>query len=65
MESFFQGFDFGVENGGSQAITGDVEVPESVKKEFQVVRLIEGYRTRGTCLPKLIPFVTGECIAQS
>ena len=54
--AFFQGFDFGVENGGSHAITGDVEVPESVKKEFQVVRLIEGYRTRGHLFTKTNPF---------
>ena len=53
--AFFQGFDFGVENGGSQVITGDVEVPESVKKEFQVVRLIEGYRTRGHLFTKTNP----------
>ena len=53
--AFFQGFDFGVENGGSQSITGDVEVPESVKKEFQVVRLIEGYRTRGHLFTKTNP----------
>ena len=53
--AFFQGFDFGVENGGSHPITGDVEVPESVKKEFQVVRLIEGYRTRGHLFTKTNP----------
>ena len=53
--AFFQGFDFGVENGESHAITGDVEVPESVKKEFQVVRLIEGYRTRGHLFTKTNP----------
>jgi len=53
--AFFQGFDFGVENGGSHSITGDVEVPESVKKEFQVVRLIEGYRTRGHLFTKTNP----------
>ena len=53
--AFFQGFDFGVENGGSQSITGDVEVPESVKKEFQVVKLIEGYRTRGHLFTKTNP----------
>ena len=51
----FEGFDFGVENGESHAITGDVEVPESVKKEFQVVRLIEGYRTRGHLFTKTNP----------
>ena len=53
--AFFQGFDFGVENGSSQALAGKVEVPESVKKEFQVVKLIEGYRTRGHLFTKTNP----------
>ena len=53
--AFFQGFDFGVENGSSQALAGEVEVPESVKKEFQVVKLIEGYRTRGHLFTKTNP----------
>ncbi len=45
--AFFQGYDFGVENGAWTGEDTEVEVPESVKKEFQVVKLIEGYRTRG------------------
>ncbi len=53
--AFFQGFDFGIENAEGQAIAGTVEVPESVKKEFQVVRLIEGYRTRGHLFTKTNP----------
>jgi 2-oxoglutarate dehydrogenase E1 component len=53
--AFFQGFDFGIENGGVQAEDTTVEVPESVKKEFMVVRLIEGYRTRGHLFTKTNP----------
>ncbi|NBS19229.1 MAG: 2-oxoglutarate dehydrogenase E1 component [Flavobacteriia bacterium] len=53
--AFFQGFDFGIENGGVQAEATTVEVPESVKKEFMVVRLIEGYRTRGHLFTKTNP----------
>lgn len=53
--AFFQGFDFGVENGESSEELAEVEVPESVKKEFQVVKLIEGYRTRGHLFTKTNP----------
>ena len=53
--AFFQGFDFGVENGAWPAEVAKVEVPESVKKEFQVVKLIEGYRTRGHLFTKTNP----------
>jgi len=44
--SFFQGFDFGMEESG-QADTSGVAIPEEVQKEFKVVNLIDGYRTRG------------------
>ncbi len=67
--AFFQGFDFGIEssesNGthsqnGSLTVTmpttgAKVEVPESVQKEFQVVKLIDGYRTRGHLFTKTNP----------
>jgi 2-oxoglutarate dehydrogenase E1 component len=53
--AFFQGFDFGMEHGEWPAEVGEVEVPESVKKEFQVVKLIEGYRTRGHLFTKTNP----------
>lgn len=57
--AFFQGYDFGLEtsmdelddapqNGNLVLVNGQqVEVPESVQKEFQVVKLINGYRSRG------------------
>ncbi len=61
--AFFQGFDFGVENanGSGETIYVDKEsgetavVPESVQKEFQVVRLIDEYRTRGHLFTKTNP----------
>lgn len=47
--SFFQGFDFGIENGSLEAlgIETDGVVPDQVLKEFRVIKLIDGYRTRG------------------
>jgi len=48
--SFFQGFDFGIESGSLEALgieAGASGVPENVLKEFQVIQLIDAYRTRG------------------
>ncbi|WP_271782764.1 2-oxoglutarate dehydrogenase E1 component [Aquimarina algiphila] len=61
--AFFQGFDFGVENTNGSGETIYVEktseetvtVPENVQKEFQVVRLIDAYRTRGHLFTKTNP----------
>ena len=56
--AFFQGYDFGSETFG---INGEVidgvttQVPEHVHKEFQVVKLIDGYRTRGHLFTKTNP----------
>lgn len=63
--AFFQGFDFGSENG-SQEFFGTpepVETPEydvgaicaDVIKEFQVIKLIDDYRTRGHLFTKTNP----------
>ena len=52
--AFFQGFDFGQENGTSQ-IEVDNLVPENIKKEFQVVKLIDAYRNRGHLFTKTNP----------
>ena len=55
--SFFQGFDFGIENGSLEALgieAGSI-VPENVLKEFQVIKLIDGYRTRGHLFTKTNP----------
>ena len=53
--AFFQGFDFGVENGVFDGEATDVAVPDHVKKEFQVINLIDGYRTRGHLFTKTNP----------
>ena len=51
--AFFQGFDFGMEQ--AQSTETAVEVPESVRKEFQVVKLIDAYRSRGHLFTKTNP----------
>ncbi len=63
--AFFQGFDFGAENGaGALSETADPpEIPEydlgtvcaDVIKEFQVIKLIDGYRSRGHLFTKTNP----------
>ena len=65
--AFFQGFDFGVESSldeldidpeirSTVTINGNqVEMPESLQKEFQVIRLIDGYRSRGHLFTKTNP----------
>ena len=54
--AFFQGFDFGVENGQESFDSETIsEVPEHLQKEFQVVQLIDGYRKRGHLFTKTNP----------
>lgn len=55
--AFFQGFDFGIENGSLEALGLEqgTAVPENVLKEFQVIRLIDGYRSRGHLFTKTNP----------
>ena len=65
--AFFQGFDFGVESsldeldlpshegGPIEAFGANGEVPEKLHKEFQVIRLINGYRSRGHLFTKTNP----------
>ncbi|NNK88697.1 MAG: 2-oxoglutarate dehydrogenase E1 component [Flavobacteriaceae bacterium] len=56
--AFFQGYDFGSENYGlnGEIVEGvGVQVPEHVHKEFQVVKLIDGYRTRGHLFTRTNP----------
>ncbi len=65
--AFFQGFDFGMESaldevgidmqaGAATSSNGqDVVIPETLQKEFQVVRLIDGYRSRGHLFTKTNP----------
>ena len=56
--AFFQGFDFGLESSldeldlassGSLSLSNgqQLAVPQSLQKEFQVIKLIDGYRSRG------------------
>ena len=55
---FFQGYDFGREYSELDGeTTGGVsaDVPEQLQKEFQVVRLIDGYRMRGHLFTKTNP----------
>ena len=53
--AFFQGFDFGLENGTIISSTSNVEVPDHLKKEFAVVKLIDAYRSRGHLFTKTNP----------
>ncbi len=60
--AFFQGFDFGMENSGNGEYVIEspqngeaIEIPQSVVKEFQVVKLIDGYRTRGHLFTRTNP----------
>lgn len=56
--AFFQGFDFGIENGSLEALgieQNGVEIPGDVLKEFQVIKLIDGYRNRGHLFTKTNP----------
>ncbi|MFD2892403.1 2-oxoglutarate dehydrogenase E1 component [Flavobacterium chuncheonense] len=61
--SFFQGFDFATANYNSQDVatqitSGDFScdhVSEKLQKEFNVLKLIEGYRTRGHLFTKTNP----------
>jgi 2-oxoglutarate dehydrogenase E1 component len=56
--AFFQGYDFGSENYGfnEEIVEGvTTQIPEQLQKEFQVVKLIDGYRTRGHLFTKTNP----------
>ncbi len=56
--AFFQGYDFGSESYGmnGEIIEGvSTQIPENVHKEFQVVKLIDGYRSRGHLFTKTNP----------
>ena len=55
--AFFQGFDFGMAESQEEVdVAGTpVTVTEDMLKEFSVVRLIDGYRTRGHLFTKTNP----------
>jgi 2-oxoglutarate dehydrogenase E1 component len=52
--TFFQGYSFAHQNYTGEDIE-DVEIPEGVDKEFKVINLINGYRTRGHLFTKTNP----------
>lgn len=57
-KAFFQGYDFGSDNYGldGEVMEGvSTQVPEHVQKEFQVLKLIDAYRTRGHLFTKTNP----------
>ncbi len=57
-KAFFQGFDFAIENGSLETlgIVNDEDlVCEDVYNEFKVIKLINGYRTRGHLFTKTNP----------
>ncbi|MFD1294857.1 2-oxoglutarate dehydrogenase E1 component [Lutibacter holmesii] len=59
--SFFQGYDFANEKYSltdEEEETATIQVPESVTKEFKVIDLINGYRTRGHLFTKTNPVRT-------
>ena len=49
--AFFQGFEFGID----KTEKGELQIPEIILKEFKVVRLINGYRTRGHLFTRTNP----------
>lgn len=56
--AFFQGYDFGSENYGMEgeiAESVSTQIPGHVLKEFQVINLIHGYRSRGHLFTKTNP----------
>ncbi|WP_400075173.1 2-oxoglutarate dehydrogenase E1 component [Winogradskyella sp. R77965] len=56
--AFFQGYDFGSESYGMEGeiVEGvSAQIPEHIQKEFQVVKLIDGYRSRGHLFTKTNP----------
>jgi 2-oxoglutarate dehydrogenase E1 component len=56
--AFFQGYDFGSENYGmdGEIIDGvSSQIPEQLEKEFRVLNLIDGYRSRGHLFTKTNP----------
>ena len=54
--AFFQGFEFGIEESKKEkSVFEGVEVPDNILKEFNVVKLINAYRTRGHLFTKTNP----------
>lgn len=54
-KEFFEGFDFARTTYSKNGKTKDEGIPENVQKEFNVINLINGYRTRGHLFTKTNP----------
>jgi 2-oxoglutarate dehydrogenase E1 component len=57
-KAFFQGFDFAIENGAIEVlglVPEESSIQEDVYNEFKVIKLINGYRTRGHLFTKTNP----------
>jgi 2-oxoglutarate dehydrogenase E1 component len=53
--SFFQGYDLANSDYSLEGEDTEVEIPQQVYKEFKVIELINGYRTRGHLFTKTNP----------
>lgn len=57
--AFFQGFDFGQETAQEEfsenGLAIEAAMPQSLQKEFKVIKLIDGYRSRGHLFTKTNP----------
>ena len=56
--AFFQGYDFSKSDFGDILEDGKLAVPEEVRKEFAVLNLVQGYRTRGHLFTRTNPVRT-------
>ncbi len=54
-KEFFEGFEFARLNYSTNGKSEKTNIPENVKKEFNVINLINGYRTRGHLFTKTNP----------
>ena len=54
-KEFFEGFEFARLNYSTNGKSDKTNIPENVKKEFNVINLINGYRTRGHLFTKTNP----------
>ena len=56
-KAFFQGFDFALEHGSLEALGIETQnaISPQLLKEFQVIKLIDAYRTRGHLFTKTNP----------
>ena len=53
--SFFEGVDFATKNYPQKPLSGNGEIPENVTREFKVINLINGYRSRGHLFTRTNP----------